>query len=39
MEVLERYLKNNFKNKNVGKGDVPFYNHVGGREGNEVIRL
>jgi hypothetical protein len=30
MEVLERYLKNNFKNKIIGKGNVPFYNHVGG---------
>jgi hypothetical protein len=39
MEVLKRYLKNNLKNKNIGKGNVPFYIHVGGREGNEVIRL
>jgi hypothetical protein len=39
VEVLKRYLKNNFKNKNIGKGNVPFYIHVGHREGNEVVRF
>jgi len=37
VEVLKRYLKN----KNIGKAKatVCFYIHVGGREGNEVVRL